>query len=133
MLDRFASTHNLKIRGDECGDPIVSGKHGHIYEADGRLGVCLLDNRPSLPSKARTLLNLRRKALAAGFTPHQLGEAESHSVVRPGGQGASFASYTSRKGEGKADPDPRKTGSLSPADGTGSAAPNWELNKYAQA
>jgi hypothetical protein len=83
MLDRFASTHNLKIRRDECGDPIVSGKHGHIYEADGRLGVCLLDNRPSLPTKARTLLNLRRKALAAGFTPHQLGEAESILLFDP--------------------------------------------------
>src|ERR1700746_3355363 len=83
MLDRFASTHNLRIRRDECGDPIVSGKHGHIYEADGMLGVCLLDNRPSLPTKARTLLNLRRKALAAGFTPHQLGEAESILLFDP--------------------------------------------------
>jgi hypothetical protein len=63
----------------------VAGRHGHIfdYEDGKQLGVVLLDSDPGAASKARTLLRLRKKALAAGFIPHQLGDCESVLLFDP--------------------------------------------------
>jgi hypothetical protein len=40
-LQSFAHEHRLKIRLDECGDPIIPGKRGHLYFADSD-GLCLM-------------------------------------------------------------------------------------------
>ena len=84
MLEQFATTYNLRVRRDECGDLIVPAKHGHLYQADeGKVGVCFLDNPPSQASKGKALLSRRRQGLAAGFVPHQIGEVESILLFDP--------------------------------------------------
>ena len=43
-IDTFAAKYSVKVRREECGDRVVVGKHGNVYEgfSCGRLGVCLL-------------------------------------------------------------------------------------------
>ncbi len=42
-LDNFAKRERLKIRLDECGDPIIKGRFGHFDDnRDGRIGVVLI-------------------------------------------------------------------------------------------
>lgn len=80
----FAEKYRLRSRHDECGDLTIPGKHGHLYAADGnRFGICLLDNPSGQPSKGKVLLSRRRKALAAGFVPHQIAEYESIFLFDP--------------------------------------------------
>jgi len=78
LIEIFARTNRvvLKPEGDEL---MISGRHGYIFDyQDGKkLGIALLDNPQNRRSKARTLLCLRRKAIAAGFVPRQTGDAES--------------------------------------------------------
>lgn len=40
-IKEFADKHRLKVKRDECNDPIIPGRFGHIYEHDekGQLGV----------------------------------------------------------------------------------------------
>lgn len=40
-LKELAAKYRLRIRLDGCGDPIIPGKRGHIYEHSAtQLGVC---------------------------------------------------------------------------------------------
>lgn len=82
-LAEFAKEYRLRTKHDACGDPIVVGKLGHIAEHGNRLFSIVLEDTTSGPSRARTLLNRRRKALAAGFHLHQAGEAESVLLFDP--------------------------------------------------
>lgn len=73
----FVDQYRLRTRRDSCGDLIALGGSGHLYKHDvGRAGLVLEDSSVG-PSRARSLLARRRKALAAGFRLHQAGEAES--------------------------------------------------------
>jgi hypothetical protein len=38
-IDQFAQKFRLRIAHDGCGDPIILGKRGHLYFADG---LCLM-------------------------------------------------------------------------------------------
>ena len=74
---QFAERHRLRVKRDGCGDAVVLGKFGHLYEHNTDvIGVSLEDVR-SGPSRARCLLGRRRMAVDAGFRLHQAGEAES--------------------------------------------------------
>lgn len=44
-IQEFAERFRLKVTRDECGDPIIAGRHGHLYEDDG-LCMMLIDTRP---------------------------------------------------------------------------------------
>lgn len=82
-LNGFSQRYRLKIRRDGCGDPIVPAKLGHLYEhGNGRFGI-VLEDPANRPTRARALLSRRRKALAAGFTLHQAGDAESILLFDP--------------------------------------------------
>jgi hypothetical protein len=73
----FAERYRLRLRRDWCGDLIAPGKFGHLYEhAAGLLGAVLEEDRNG-PSRVRSLLVHRRKALAADFRLHQAGDAEA--------------------------------------------------------
>ena len=79
----FVERYRLRSRRDECGDPVVLGKFGHVYEhSTGRLGIVLEDS-PGGASLARSLLSRRRKALAAGFELKQHGDSEAVLLFDP--------------------------------------------------
>ena len=83
-LARFAECYRLRVRRDECGDTIVRGKLGHLYEHDaGRFGIVL--EAPSDDARSdKTLRARRRRAIAAGFLVHQEGEFEALLLFDPG-------------------------------------------------
>jgi hypothetical protein len=37
MIQQFAEKYNLRVSRDECGDAIIRGKRGHLYDDDGVL------------------------------------------------------------------------------------------------
>jgi hypothetical protein len=76
-LARFAEPYRLRLKRDNCGESIINGKFGHLYEhAAGLLGLVLEESRNGR-SKSRSLLARRHKASAAGFRVHQAGEVET--------------------------------------------------------
>jgi hypothetical protein len=82
-LAGFAEQYRLRVKHDDCGDPIIRGKFGHLYEhcAD-RLGIVLEAPADStlLPN---TLRSRKRRAIAAGFLLHQGGDCESILLFDP--------------------------------------------------
>lgn len=77
-IQQFATQHRLHTHRDECGDLIISGRHGDIFNFGGnRLGVCLMfDTR-------RAWTYARRKLLADGFILTQDGETEGVATFPP--------------------------------------------------
>ena len=72
-IPNFAECHRLRVRRDSCGDSIIAGKLGHLYEhGSDTFGIvfedCTRDNHPG----AHACVS-RRKALAGGFVMHQQG------------------------------------------------------------
>jgi hypothetical protein len=47
-LNTIAETYRVRIRSDECGDPIIPGKRGHMYVDAGKVCIMLLDAKPIL-------------------------------------------------------------------------------------
>jgi hypothetical protein len=87
-LERYARSHSLKIRKDECGEPVIFGKlwknqptesrtYGHhIFEyGNGRLGLCLMFE--DSPAK---WTNRRRALESAGFEIRNDGYGEGVAV-----------------------------------------------------
>jgi hypothetical protein len=80
-LKQFALEKRLRVKKDECGDPMICAKRGHIYEhSDDLLGVVLSES-PAYSNKV--LLARRRQLVKAGLTLHQAGEAESILLFDP--------------------------------------------------
>jgi hypothetical protein len=44
QLERIAGEHRVAVRRDECGDPIIPGKNGHLYTDEGAVYVCFTDD-----------------------------------------------------------------------------------------
>jgi len=65
----FALKHRLRVRRDECGDEIIPGKFGQIYEyAKGLFAVMYMpDPEGKRPAKSKQWTNRRNWMLAAGF------------------------------------------------------------------
>jgi hypothetical protein len=49
-IKQFAGRFRLRITRDQCGDDIIFGKRGHLYFADERLCLMVLDGTPSAQS-----------------------------------------------------------------------------------
>jgi hypothetical protein len=82
-LAQFADQYRLRVKRDDCGDSIIAGKFGHLYEhGNGKFGL-VLEDTASAPSRARALLNRLRIARAHGFTLHQAGDCESILLFDP--------------------------------------------------
>lgn len=77
-IAQFAEKHRVKIQRDGCGDPIISGKAGHIGDGyDGNLGVCVM-------LETKMLWTYAKKALvAAGMTIKQDTDTEGVAVFNP--------------------------------------------------
>ena len=81
MLKNFAESHCLKTKTDECGETIIAGKQGQIYEcSDHEFGVMFMPPKTSsepwgkwCPKKWG---NFKRAALALGMTLRQNADSE---------------------------------------------------------
>ena len=76
----FAEKYRLRVRRDECGDPIVIGKTGHIYEyGEGLLGVLILP----MNGQGRIWANARGRLEDAGCQIWQDGDTEGTALFDP--------------------------------------------------
>lgn len=74
----FAEKNRLRLRRDECGDGVVIGKLGQLYQHDdGLVGLVLMSPNGDDPGLDNTLRARMRKALQAGLELHQRGDYES--------------------------------------------------------
>ncbi len=80
ILNNFAQQHRLTIGKDDCGDPIIPGKYGHLYKYSSiKLGVCIMSS-----SGNRYRWNRTRAAFkAAGMNITQNGEQEGCATFDP--------------------------------------------------
>lgn len=79
-LVTFAEHSRLKVKRDDCGDAIIPGKNGHIYEYnDTELGVMFMPVRWC----PRTWGNFKRAAATAGMTLRQNGDTEGCLSFEP--------------------------------------------------
>ena len=80
VIEKFAETHRLRVRKDECGDPVIPGRKGHqIFDnGDGRLGVMLMFDCSKEWNKRRKVLS------AAGFALRQDARTEGTALFNPG-------------------------------------------------
>lgn len=78
-LEKFAQDHRVRLRRDQCGEQIVSGRAGHVYDtADGlRFGVLLMFNSP------RKWNSAKKKLEAGGFTIRQDADCEGTALFCP--------------------------------------------------
>ncbi len=73
-LTTFAEQHRLKLMRDDCGDAVIRGKLGHLYEYNStELGLCFM---PADDPRTRLWNNTNKACLAAGMTLRQNGDAE---------------------------------------------------------
>ena len=54
-IEQFAAAYRLKVSRDECGDPIIQGKRGHLYFDGDKLCAMFLDARPMSKKKLAEL------------------------------------------------------------------------------
>ena len=74
----FADTYRVRARRDECGELILPGRIGHVYEhGAGKFGIYL-----SCATK-RAWSSAKRTLTAAGFTIRQNGETEGTALFDP--------------------------------------------------
>ncbi len=77
-IQQFAERYRVKTKRDECGDTIIPGKVGHIFDGfESSLGVCAM-----LPTR-RQWGHIRKKMEAAGFIIRQQGETEGTAIFDP--------------------------------------------------
>ena len=82
-LSSFAERYRLKVRRDEDGTLIVSGRTGQIYQhGENQLAAMFILSRDSKPRR-RTWGNLRRRCQAAGMILRQCGDAEGSFSFDP--------------------------------------------------
>ena len=80
ILTTFAENNRLKVTKDECGDAIIPGKYGHIYEyGSGKLGVCIMSNSGNAYRWNRS----RAAFTAAGMDITQNGDHEGCATFDP--------------------------------------------------
>lgn len=77
-VKQFAETYRVRARRDECGELIIPGRIGHVYEhGTGRFGVYL-----ECATK-RAWKSAKRTLTAAGFTIRQNGDLEGTALFNP--------------------------------------------------
>jgi len=78
-LECFAETHHLSLKKDGCGDHVIPGASGHIFDgyADGRLGVYVDGESPKAWTYAR------RKLEQTGMTIRQNRDVDGVAVFDP--------------------------------------------------
>lgn len=74
---------HMRWQRDGCGDQIISGTYGHLYEHGAGVFGLMLEDSTNGPTRSRTLLARRQKGLSAGFRLHQVGGAEAILLFDP--------------------------------------------------
>ena len=54
-ISDFAKRHRLRVTGDECNDPIIEGKRGHLWFKDAQLCLMVIDGAPAKRSSWESL------------------------------------------------------------------------------
>jgi len=73
VLQQFADKHHLTTRRSEDGTGVISSDLGHLYEySDNELAVMFIPAEP----QPRAWSSVKRKCLACGMTPRQIGDCE---------------------------------------------------------
>ena len=76
-IQQFADNHRFKTRVDDCGEKIIPGKVGHIYEyEDEMFGVIVMPNPPRKQYWGFT----KRTLLEGGFQIVQDGDGEGCAI-----------------------------------------------------
>jgi hypothetical protein len=72
LIEMFAEKYQVTSKRDDCGDLVISGSRGHIYDGfnDDRLGVFV-----GFPT-VRKFNSIRKALEAAGFRVRQAGSTE---------------------------------------------------------
>jgi hypothetical protein len=82
-LAEFSEQYRVRVRRDDCGDPMIPGKLGHLYEHGAvRFGIVLQAPTNSTALDA-TLRSRKRRAIAAGFILRQEGDSEAILLFDP--------------------------------------------------
>lgn len=77
-VKQFADTYRVRARRDECGELILPGRVGHVYEhGPGRFGVYLSC------ASARAWSAAKRALTGEGFTIRQNGDMEGTALFDP--------------------------------------------------
>ena len=77
-VSHFAEMYRVRTRRDDCGELVIPGSRGHVYEHDaGHLGVMLLF------STARRWNFMKRKLMNAGFRLKQNATTEGSLLFDP--------------------------------------------------
>src|SRR5260370_40613316 len=80
ILTTFAENNRLKVSKDDCGDAVILGKYGDIYEyGPGKLGVCIMSNS----GNAYRWNRARAAFIAAGMEITQNGDHEGCATFDP--------------------------------------------------
>lgn len=74
----FAERYRLKAKKDECGDPIIPGRLGQIYEYGPEKFGCMV-----LAGSSRVWSAARRKLVVAGCQVIQNGDTEGTALFDP--------------------------------------------------
>ncbi len=73
----FAEKYRLRVRRDECGDPIVPGRFGTISEYGEDVFALIFLADANDKDRDNILRSRIRRALAAGLQPSQVGDYEA--------------------------------------------------------
>lgn len=76
-LAGFAKQHRLRGKRDDCGDQIIRGKLGHVYQHDANQFGIVLEASANVAVLENTFRSRKRRAIAAGFSMNQEGDFES--------------------------------------------------------
>lgn len=78
-IKNFAEQHRLNTKKDVCGDTIIPGKYGNIFDGfEHGLGVCIMHD-----ASVGKWNNARRAMESAGFTVRQDGDTEGAAIFDP--------------------------------------------------
>jgi hypothetical protein len=83
-LKGFAEHYRIRIKRDDCGDQIIRGKLGHVYQHDANQFGIVLEASANIAVLENTFRSRKRRAIAAGFSMNQEGDFESILLFDPG-------------------------------------------------
>lgn len=85
LLEATAARHRLRVRPDGCGEKVIPGRCGQIFDyGEGKLAVLFMpDPKGERAPASRRWQAHKRKLLAAGFTVHQDCDAEGTALFDP--------------------------------------------------
>ena len=79
----FAQQHRVHVTTDGCGESLIRGRFGRIYEHSDDLFALVFLVPASETRFDNTVIHRRRKCVAAGFQLHQSGDIEAVLLFNP--------------------------------------------------